>query len=392
MRYSSQIVVAGKQGKPVARITPPANKKPTSKHTAQPEVQQIPLNGITTDSREWLSYTSGYRWRQHGGSLTIHADCLEWLGSIAENSLHAIITDPPYGVKEYNFDQIEKRANGNGGIWRIPPSFDGHERAPLPRFTALTTSERDILRRFFVEWARAVAHALRPGGHVFIASNAFLSQLLFSALVEGGLEFRGELIRLVRTMRGGDRPKNAELEFPDVCSLPRGCYEPWGVLRKPLPNKMTVSDCLREYQTGGLRRMPDGKPFNDVIVSERTPRRERDIADHPSLKPQSFMRQLVWAALPVGEGIIADPFMGSGSTVAAAEAMGMKCIGVERYIDYFDMSEKTIPALSALRVRTINQHSLEKLEEEAERAGDGEITTDTRQEHEYAVQKALLLG
>ncbi len=208
----------------------------------------------------------------------------------------------------------------------------------------LPRSERDILRRFFVEWARAVVHALRPGGHVFIASNAFLSQLLFSALVEGGLEFRGELIRLVRTLRGGDRPKNAELEFPDVCSLPRGCYEPWGVLRKPLPNKMKVSDCLREYQTGGLRRMPDGKPFNDVIVSERTPRRERDIADHPSLKPQSFMRQLVWAALPLGEGIIADPFMGSGSTVAAAEAMGMKCIGVERYIDYFEMSERDHPS------------------------------------------------
>jgi site-specific DNA-methyltransferase (adenine-specific) len=33
-------------------------------------------------------------------------------------------------VKEYDFDQLLKRANGNGGIWRIPPSFDGHTRAP----------------------------------------------------------------------------------------------------------------------------------------------------------------------------------------------------------------------------------------------------------------------
>lgn len=310
--------------------TAPASRK-KAKREARPAIRQARMDVLQPDRQaplpaELASFALQYNWRQHGNSLVIHADCFEWLGSIPANSLHAIITDPPYGVKEYNFDQMEKRANGNGGIWRIPPSFDGHERSPLPRFTALNARERDTLERFFVEWARAAVHALRPGGHVLIASNAFLSQLVFSALVEGGLEFRGELIRLVRTLRGGDRPKNAEDEFPDVCSLPRGCYEPWGILRKPLPGKMRVSDCLREYGTGGLRRMPNGKPFSDVIVSERTPRRERDIADHPSLKPQSFLRQLVWAALPLGEGIIADTFMGSGSTVAAAEAMGSSAL------------------------------------------------------------------
>jgi len=36
-------------------------------------------------------------------------------GRVAENTLHAIVTGPPYGVKEYDFDQLENRANGNGG-------------------------------------------------------------------------------------------------------------------------------------------------------------------------------------------------------------------------------------------------------------------------------------
>ena len=98
-----------------------------------------------------------------------------------------------------------------------------------------------------------------------------------------------------------------------------------------MPPGMRVSDCLREFQTGGLRRTPDGKPFSDVIVSERTPQSERNIAPHPSLKPQSFLRQVVHASLPLGEGIIVDPFMGSGSTVAAAEAVGLSAIGVERH-------------------------------------------------------------
>lgn len=132
-----------------------------------------------------------YRSQKIGASLILHADSFEWMGRIPAECVHAIVADPPYGVKEYNFDQIEKRTNGNGGIWRIPPSFDGSNRAPLPRFTALNSKERDSLYRFFLEWSKLAVHALLPGGHVFIASNAFLSQLVFSALIAGGLEFRG---------------------------------------------------------------------------------------------------------------------------------------------------------------------------------------------------------
>jgi site-specific DNA-methyltransferase (adenine-specific) len=290
-----------------------------------------------------------------GNSLIVHADCLEWLSRVPENSIHAVVTDPPYGVKEYDLDQLEKRAAGSGGIWRIPPSFDGHTRSSLPRFTALDAGERERVRRFFGDWSRLVARALRPGGHVFIATNAFIAQLLYDAVVDGGLEFRGQVIRIVQTLRGGDRPKNAEGEFPGVSSLPKGQYEPWGLFRKPMPSKMTVGECLRKWQTGGLRRTTDDKPFGDVIPSERTPRRERNIANHPSLKPQSFLRRIVHAALPLGEGIIVDPFLGSGSTVAAAEALGLCGIGVERFRDYFEMARTAILKLSAIDVPKIDR-------------------------------------
>lgn len=287
-----------------------------------------------------------------GRSLIIYADCFEWFSRLPDNCIHSIVTDPPYGLKEYEKAQLEKRSNGKGGIWRIPPSFDGHKRSPLPRFTALNKKERELIYFFYSEWSRVILSSLRPGGHVFIASNSFLSQLVFSALVEGGLEFRGEVIRLVRTLRGGDRPKNGEKEFPDVSTLPRGCYEPWGILRKPIPSGMTVSQCLREFQTGGLRRLAIDQPFCDVIQSERTPVNERRIANHPSLKPQSFLRQLVYASLPLGEGIIVDPFMGSGSTVAAAESMNLTCIGIESNSDYFVLAKRAIQELSSLHINS----------------------------------------
>lgn len=295
----------------------------------------------------------GYRCKSFGNSLLVQADCFDWLRKVPADTLHAVVTDPPYGVKEYDADQLEKRANGNGGIWRIPPSFDGHTRAPLPRFTALDAGERDRLRQFFVDWGRLTLQALRPGGHVFIATNAFIAQLLYEALVDGGLEFRGQIIRLVRTLRGGDRPKNYEDEFPGVSSLPKGCYEPWGLFRKPLPQRMTVGECLRDWQTGGLRRISSEQPFEDLIPSQRTPKLEKHIAGHPSLKPQNFMRRLVHAALPLGTGIIADTFAGSGSTIAACNALGLNGIGVERSEAYFDLAAEAIPRLADLGGRQL---------------------------------------
>ncbi len=300
----------------------------------------------TTD---WSSFALDYEHEFVRDSLILLADCFEWLQRIPEMSIHAVVTDPPYGIKEYEPEQLEKRQNGNGGVWRIPPTFDGHKRSPLPRFTALSRPEREQVVEFFAEWAKLVLRVLRPGAHLFIASNALMSQIVYAALADQGLEFRGQVIRLVRTMRGGDRPKNAEAEFPNVCTLPRSCYEPWGIFRKPLLAGMTVGDCLREFRTGALRRKPDGNPFEDVIESERTPQREREIAPHPSLKPQSFLRKIVYSALPLGEGIVLDPFMGAGSTVAAAEAVGYVSIGVERLREYFEISREAIPKLSMLR-------------------------------------------
>ena len=296
-----------------------------------------------------------YDVRRIGGSILLNADCFEWLAKVPENTLHAIVTDPPYGVKEFDDHELMKRAKGKGGVWRIPPSFDGCMRAPLPRFTAHNPKEKERLRKFFEDWAALATRALRPGGHVIIATSSIVAALLYGALTKGGLEFRGQLMRTVRTLRGGDRPKNAHQEFPNVCVVPRGCYEPWGLFRKPLPADMKVSDCLRDFQTGGLRRLANGNPFEDLIENERTPRREKDIADHPSLKPQSFMRLLVYAALPLGVGVVVDPFMGAGSTVAAAEAVGISAMGVERNHQYFELATKAIPRLKAIQISGVDE-------------------------------------
>ena len=145
-----------------------------------------------------------------------------------------------------------------------------------------------------------------PGANVVVASNPLLAHIVAGSMCEFGLELRGTIIRLTMTMRGGDRPKNAHTEFDGISVMPRSMWEPWVVLRKPLEGR--VQDNLRKWKTGGFRRLGQDKPFGDVIRSNPTPKAERLIAPHPSLKPQAFLRHVVRASLPLGEGVVLDPF------------------------------------------------------------------------------------
>jgi site-specific DNA-methyltransferase (adenine-specific) len=283
----------------------------------------------------------------------VHADCFDWLRGCAPRSIHAVVTDPPYGLLEYSPKEQAKLRIGRGGVWRIPPSFDGHQRSPLPRFTVLDDGDRHALHEFFLAFGELVLRATVPGANVIVASNPLLAHVVAGAMSAAGLELRGNLIRLVMTMRGGDRPKNAHYEFSDISVMPRSMFEPWVVLRHPLDGR--VQDNLRQWKTGGFRRPSKEKPFGDVIRSHPTPRSERRIAPHPSLKPQAFLRAVVRAALPLGAGVILDPFAGSGSTLAAANAVGYDSIGVEKDVQFFALARRAIAQLGALGVQAIDQ-------------------------------------
>jgi site-specific DNA-methyltransferase (adenine-specific) len=277
------------------------------------------------------------------------ADAFEWLAQRSPNSLHAVVTDPPYGLLEYTPQELAKMRSGRGGVWRIPPSADGAKRRPLPRFTVLSEADKRSLQSFFHRFGAVLLPALVPGAHVFIATNPLVSHLAYGPMIAAGFEPRGEIIRIVHRLRGGDRPKNAHVEFRDVTVLPKSCWEPWGLFRKPCQGR--VQDNLRKWGTGGLRRISEAEPFRDLIYSQPTRPSEHRLAPHPSLKPQHFLRQLVRASLPMRKGIVLDPFMGSGSTIAAAQFLGLESIGIEGQPEYFELARNAIPALAALESR-----------------------------------------
>lgn len=284
-----------------------------------------------------------------------HRDAFAWMEERESSSIEAIVTDPPYGVVEYRPDQLDKMRNGRGGIWRIPPSFDGAKRIPQPRFTVLTDKDFEVLEHFFLDFGNIARRVMVPGAHLIIASNTLLYPHVAMSLKNSGLEFRGTIARQVRTMRGGDRPKGAHEEFPMVSSAPRSCWEPWLLFRKPFDGRL--QDNLRTWGTGGLRRFSNETPMLDLVASRRTPRSERRIAPHPSLKPQDLMRTIVKSVLPLRKGVVLDPFMGAGSTIAAAHHLGYTAIGVEVDEEYFQMAEAAIPILASLKVVEVSTPS-----------------------------------
>ena len=165
--------------------------------------------------------------------------------------------------------------------------------------------------------------------------------------MEARLEKRGEIIRLVQTLRGGDRPKNAHNEFHDVTVMPRSAWEPWGLFRKPCEGR--VQDNLRKWKTGGLRRRSDDIPFTDVIQSAPTRREERAISASPLFKATSLhAANLSGRHSPLVQALFLIHSWGAVLRSRLRSQWGMKASVLKAITSFFDMAVNAIPALTAL--------------------------------------------
>lgn len=101
------------------------------------------------------------------------------------------------------------------------------------------------------------------------------------------------------------------------------------------PNGQSVKHYERIFERNGGKTC---KVFRVAAILPNYTQFAAECVDHPTQKPLRLVRELVAKT----KGAIVDPFMGSGTTGAAAVAMGRDFLGIERKPEYFDIACRRI--------------------------------------------------
>ncbi|WP_051221456.1 DNA-methyltransferase [Conexibacter woesei] len=319
----------------------------------------------------------GQRWR------VVPGDTLELLPGLPDQSVDAVVCDPPYGIdiKNHSWDGTAIRRQARQAHGRMTPG--------------------QAFERWTTTWAAELHRVLKPGGHVVAFGATRMTHRLTSGLEDGGLEIRDMLMWIF----GPGIPKSRRFDGGRATTL-KPFYEPIVLARRPVDG--TTTDNLKRHGTGalnvdacavrwpdepGMRRWPahmiashdehcqpnrcaDRCPVDEIeaqrpgasrfLYVTKTRRSERDAGcehlparrlahfpgatnphkkplhnPHPTVKPIELMRWLVRLITPPG-GLVLDPFCGSGSTGIAALLEQRRFLGIERDLDYIDIARARI--------------------------------------------------
>jgi DNA modification methylase len=331
------------------------------------------------------------------------------LAELQSASIEAVITDPPYGIglNGMAWDRPRARATrARSAPARRAGGGAGRERA------SDRASLRDAIgfQALSRSWAEQCLRVLRPGGHLAAFGSPRTAHRLACAIEEAGFELRDTLMWLHAQGFPKSRSLGAGAEGWGTTLKP--AYEPILLARKPLAG--TTAENRAAHGTGAIHIEAcrvlapghDGRWPANVVLSHggrcgaaacggdcpvgaldararfffcaKPSRRERDsgcerlprrttqtfkigargegracahpVANiHPTVKPVELMRWIVRLIAPP-EGLVLDPFAGSGSTGIAAVLERRRFIGIEREREYVRIARARI-ASSERRLR-----------------------------------------
>lgn len=236
-------------------------------------------------------------------------DCLDWLPSIPTGSVDAVITDPPYGTTNLEWDECIDLKRWWSEIRRIckPPSTVIVFGAQ-PFTTDLINSNRKEFRYELI-WAKT-------RGVGFLDAN------------KRPLRAHENILLFSQKWRG---PKNAKL----------ATYNPQFTPGKPYKRASTA---VRSGHYGTYRELARDNP-----TGQRHPLSWQLIANcnahskHPTQKPLDLVRWLVLSYTNPGD-LVVDPFMGSGTTGVACVQLGRRFIGMEKGSHFYQVACNEIAA------------------------------------------------
>lgn len=240
---------------------------------------------------------------QHERATLYGGDALAVLASLPEASVDAVITDPPYSsggmVRGDRLAPQSAKYIGHGP--------DGKTSRTFTEFTGDTRDQR-AHGYWCALWLGECLRVTRPGGVCVVFSDWRQLPVTTDAIQAGGWVWRG--IAVWDKTECGGRPAMGRFRA-------QAEYIAWGS-NGPMPDR------TGKVLPGVFRHFSD-----------------RD-KEHATAKPVRLMRDVV-RIIPPG-GVVLDPFMGSGSTGAAAIAEGRSFVGIEIVPHYQRIARERVEA------------------------------------------------
>ena len=260
----------------------------------------------------------------------INQDSLIKLDTFVDNSIDAIITDPPYGIthldKEFDKQTLDNTAK-SGGI------FAGMTMGGMKFDNNQNKSTCEFLLPFFQKSLRV----LKPGAFCIVFSQGRLVAGVMNALIEAGFEIREQMFWRKPSAKPNQQTpwkKNSKnKDFTDrVIFGPGKVIEPFIIAQKPIEG--SYSENYLKYHTGLVNK----ELATTTVFEEAAPSKdEKQGLQHPTIKPIKLMERIVEAFTEEGQTVL-DIFNGSGSTGIAALNKNRNYIGIELNEQYYEES------------------------------------------------------
>lgn len=274
----------------------------------------------------------------------IQGNCIEKMRDIPDNSIHAIITDIPYGISFSSWDIIHN--NSNSALLGMSPAQNKSllfKTRGKPK-NGWSLKDKNIAKEFQDFCEKFLIHIERilfPAGvviaftgrqfvHRFIIAGENVS-LIYRDMIAWDKQkapFRAQRIGQVIGKRIGDFSDNQRLG--NLAPV----FEPIVILSKSYPIGTTITDCYIKYGTG---------TFSDINLTKNLISYSSVIKDklHETQKPLELIQLLINTFTKKGQ-IVCDPFMGSGTTGVACINTGRNFIGIELDPVYVEVAKKRI--------------------------------------------------
>lgn len=211
-------------------------------------------------------------------------DCMNVFPSIEDGSIDCVVTDAPYGM-----------------------NFKSNRAKDGPRYENISNDEIP-----FIDWIKPCYDLLKDGGGLISFCNWNTSHIWREEFEKAGFTIKSQII-WNRLHHGSGDLTGAFAPMHDVI---------W-------------------YASKGRRLFKNSRPKS--VLSHKRPSPNQDHG-HPTCKPVPLMEELIRSIYDGTDGIILDPFLGSGSTGVAAVNLNRKFIGIEMHKPYFDTAKKRIHA------------------------------------------------